>query len=86
MSKSLYCLKLPAASIIEVSGHRAVLEKALPYCDVLFGHAVDAWAFQSGLDGVVRKFDASTSPRPKMILVLLVIRIQGVPSCWLCSR
>ena len=40
MSKSTYCLNL---ALVQMPSHRAVLEKALPYCDVLFGNQTDAW-------------------------------------------
>ncbi|CAK9073073.1 unnamed protein product [Durusdinium trenchii] len=42
MSKSTYCLNL---ALVQMPSHRAVLEKALPYCDVLFGNQTEARAY-----------------------------------------
>ena len=38
MSGSIYCLNLSAAFIVQVPAYRAVLEKSLPHCDILFGN------------------------------------------------
>lgn len=45
MSGSIYCLNLSAAFIVQVPSFRAVLEKALPQCDILFGNETEARAY-----------------------------------------
>ncbi|CAE7191796.1 Adenosine kinase 2 [Symbiodinium microadriaticum] len=45
MSGSIYCLNLSAAFIVQVPAYRAVLEKSLPHCDILFGNETEAQAY-----------------------------------------